>query len=377
MTKRKAKQTTWKSMLVTLALFLGGGAVGYLGAGFMKGETISEMAPESGSSLAFAIATALVLVFFAYLICILIHELGHVIGGLVMGNTFSFMTVGPFQWIKEDGRLQFKWNSDMASFGGMALTLPSQVENFKKRRLVVIGGGPLASLSLFAIAWWISLLVPDGYKMVGLFFKILSFFSLLIFVVTIVPAKVGGFMTDGMQILRTIQNDASAKKYADFMQLFALNQQGVRPNQYPSNLLEEHTTEEVEDSLDLGFAHYQYQSYLADNDIIKAELQLEQVYNHIDIYPKTFQADILSEMLFFYTVINSTPEKTKLLLDEIGEATPKTSVFMKNLLAGTKAILAGDKKLADTNFEKVLQSSKKDGSSMMYKDWIRKSKVIK
>jgi len=372
MTKRKAKQKTWKSTLVTLAMFLGGGAVGYLGAGLIKGESIKEMLPESGSSLAIAVATALILVFIAYLVCILIHELGHVVGGLLMGNTFSFMTVGPFQWIKEDGRLQFQWNSDMSTFGGLALTLPNKVEGFKKRRLIVIGGGPLASLLLFAVAWWISLSVPEGYRLGNLFFKILSFFSLLIFVVTIIPAKVGGFMTDGMQLLRTLKNDASAKKYADFMQLFALNQQGVRPNQFPATLIEEHTTEELKDSLDLGFTHFQFQTHLSNNDIPKAEQLLDRIYNHLDIYPKTFQVDVLAEMLFFNTIINPNKEKSDLLLEEIGEDIPKTSVFMKNLLAGTKAILSGDKKLAKVEFEKVLQSSKKDGTSLMYKDWIDK-----
>ncbi len=156
----------------------------------------------------------------------------------------------------------------------------------------------------------------------------------------------------------------------------ALNQQGVLPNQYPRKLLEEHTTEEVKDSLDLGFTHYQYQSHLSNNDIIKAEQQLEQVYKHIDIYPRTFQADILSEMLFFYTVINPNKDKTVLLSEELGTDSPKTSVFMKNLLSGTKAFLTGDKKLVSTEFNKVLASSKKDGTSLMYKDWIKKNKVI-
>lgn len=74
-------------------------------------------------------------------------------------------------------------------------------------RLVL--GGPLASLLLAAVAfaamWW----MPGRAGAYGL---IVAIMSLAIFVVTALPMRAGGFMSDGMQFLQLSRNPAMVER---------------------------------------------------------------------------------------------------------------------------------------------------------------------
>jgi len=333
----------------------------------IKGTSPLETLPKNWTTLAFGLGLGLL----AYFISIFIHELGHVIGGLSMGNTFSMMTVGPFKWMKEDGRLQFQWNNNLASFGGLALTLPQQVENFKKRRLVTVGGGPFASLVFGILAWLVGISLPTSFTYGILFFKILSLISLLIFVVTIIPSKVGGFMSDGMQLLLTLRNNEQSKRYASLMHLVALNEQGILPKDLPQEIIRSGNGKEIKDIFDISFIHFQYHQSLSNNDLETAENHLDDIYENIEIYPKSFQVDLLAEILFFYTLIKPDSKKTKELIEWIGADKAASSQLVRNLLEGTKAYIRQEYPVADNHFSKVIQSSKKDGISLLYKDILR------
>jgi hypothetical protein len=58
------------------------------------------------------------------LFVILIHELGHVIGGRLAGYSFFMLTVGPFKWIREQKSVRFRWNFSLNTFGGLTLMAP-------------------------------------------------------------------------------------------------------------------------------------------------------------------------------------------------------------------------------------------------------------
>ncbi|MEB4891090.1 hypothetical protein P9Y62_08030 [Bacillus thuringiensis] len=136
------------------------------------------------------------------LLVLAIHELGHVVFGVIGGLTFKFMTVGPITIQKEKGKLRIRENKLWAYFGGVATLVPPSIEtpNLSKKWAWLTLGGPITSL-LFGIT--------SGYIYMVSYYQYLlyfSFFHFAIFAVTIVPIK-GMLMSDGMQFLILIKDD--------------------------------------------------------------------------------------------------------------------------------------------------------------------------
>ena len=61
------------------------------------------------------------------LLVLAIHELGHVVFGVIGGLTFKFMTVGPLLF-KRKGKLRIRENKLWAYFGGVATLVPPSIE---------------------------------------------------------------------------------------------------------------------------------------------------------------------------------------------------------------------------------------------------------
>lgn len=138
----------------------------------------------------------------AYLIVISVHELGHILTGLINGFKFYIFVIGPIglkRNEKDDIVLYFEKNP--ALWGGIGGVLPKteNSKNFKSFSRLIIAG-PLFSL-LFG---GITLLIFFVWRQS--FFLIVGAMSLGIFVTTLIPYQSGAFYSDGGRWLRIIGN---------------------------------------------------------------------------------------------------------------------------------------------------------------------------
>ncbi|EJS16146.1 hypothetical protein IKS_00752 [Bacillus cereus VDM062] len=172
--------------------------------------------------------------FFGIVLLVLaIHELGHVIFGLMGGLKFKFMTVGPITVQKEKGKIRIRENKIWMYVGGVAMLVPPSIHtsNLSKKWAWMTLGGPIMSL-LFGIT--------SGYIYMVSYYQYLLYFSVLhfaIFAVTIVPIK-GTFLTDGMQFLLLIQGDEKAKQHLYTIQVSSELLSYKRPKDWDESLIE-------------------------------------------------------------------------------------------------------------------------------------------
>lgn len=355
------------STVVKIALGLAVGiAAGYGIGHYMSGSMIDFQDKPSLWAVLIAIP-------FAFYLCIILHELGHIIGGLIMGNEFVFVMAGPLKVSKEEGKLQFELNKHINLSGGLAMTLPRKVEGFRLRRFVVIFGGPffslLSAVGCFLIysLWWSSL---SGNAQV--FILLFGILSILIFIITIIPQNVNGMMTDGYQLLLLFKNDKKAEKYADMLHLTALNQQGKSPAEYPQSILEKYHDENIDSPLDLAMYQFQYYKELANEHTDQAQYHLNIVESNASIYPTAFYPDVIAEPYFFYSFIKPDKEKIQALDILMDNKIPRASALTANIYKGAKAYNDNDLQKADDYFQKVLASKKDDGFTKLFKTLIQK-----
>jgi hypothetical protein len=62
------------------------------------------------------------------------------IGGKLAGYSFVMLTVGPFKWVREQGRVRWRWNTSLNTFGGLALMVPpvAQSESRRMARFILL-----------------------------------------------------------------------------------------------------------------------------------------------------------------------------------------------------------------------------------------------
>lgn len=171
--------------------------------------------------------------FGVFLLVLAIHELGHVVFGVIGGLNFKFMTVGPITFQKEKGKVRIRENKLWMYFGGVAMLVPPSIEtpNLSKKWAWMTLGGPITSL-LFGITF--------GYIYMVSYYQYLLYFSVLHFVIftaTIVPIK-GTFLSDGMQFLILIKDDEKAKQHLYNIQVSSELFSYKRPKDWDKRLIE-------------------------------------------------------------------------------------------------------------------------------------------
>ncbi len=286
----------WAGLLV-------GGLIGAFLAIWIK-RNVNQIA-ESGLagnqlvqqlSKANEILTAWDLLAFPVLILIVLatHEIGHVLGGLFQGMRFLMLIVGPFGWHASSSGARFQWNTNLALMGGLAAMLPTQTGAPRRQLLVLIAGGPLASLFLAILA--IALTSVSGPRLAA-YFTIVAGTSLGIFLVTLIPMRVGGFMSDGLQLIDVLKGGGAAIDRGALMQLLAQSLDGVRPRDWDSSAIDELAKLDCDEPLlragGLMYLLARAMDCRHDADIAKYRRLLEE---SLDAYPSGFKQSVHVEL---------------------------------------------------------------------------------
>lgn len=132
--------------------------------------------------------------FFAILIGLAIHELGHLITGLAQGFSFQLFVIGPLGIKREDEKIKVYFNKELGYYGGIAASTPvnDDPENAKKFGNLILAG-PIASLAFGLIFMVLATYIGRPWGFIGF---LTGFVSFGLFLATTIPTKTGIFFTD-------------------------------------------------------------------------------------------------------------------------------------------------------------------------------------
>ena len=291
-----AKRPSAGVLVVATLAGAGGAVAGYviakaLGQSFKDHPALVHWLQNSVGTLtawdALAVPVLLLLV-------IAIHEIGHLLGGLSQGMRFLLLIFGPFQWNATNEGIRFRWVTHLGLMGGMAAALPVRMDNLRQQLLPMIAGGPLASLLLTALAAALSFSIAG--RMAG-YAAIVALLSLTIFLVTAVPFRAGGFMSDGMQLLEVRRGGPSVIERADLIAVMATSLGGVRPRDWDTALVARleamHSTEPLRL---LACWMLLLQRAMDCGDANQVALRAKALAERIDDYPDGFRQALHIEL---------------------------------------------------------------------------------
>lgn len=174
----------------------------------------------------------------------LIHEAGHVIAGSLGGKRLIAAGMGPLRLLRVEGGWRLQWAGSLQGIGGFAaMYTPHGKIETRRHTAVFILGGPLANLfavgicliMLFGISPETTLLLQFLYWQIGI--------GLVFAGVNLLPLRVGGWCTDGHQLLSLLREDSTIPFQLQLSQLIALSMAGVRPRHWPEDLIPARPTE--------------------------------------------------------------------------------------------------------------------------------------
>ncbi len=216
-----------------------------------------------------------------------IHELGHLVAGLIQGFRFELFVIGPLGIKRENDKIKVYLNKNLAYYGGVAATLPvdDNPKNRKKFARLILAG-PITSLVLSIVLF-----------VCGYFFELpaekwllkASVGSMAIFLATTLPSKTGTFFTDRKRYQRVL-----SKGKVGEVEMAMLRVLGI---------------------------YNRDQSY---KNISKKDIELmiqDKDYNYFGLF---------SKLNYEYEINGVFDLKTKLAYDEVMRKMPKSVVKMMN-----------------------------------------------
>jgi hypothetical protein len=178
------------------------------------------------------LALVVVICFF---LAVTFHELGHALGGRLVGFRFYLLVVGPLLFIRQGERIYLRLNRSLSGAGGLTASLPVDQNKIDRRYGLVVLCGPLTSLILGAVGLWAARRPPiqnPGSPWLSLtFFALfcLGLMCLLLFLITIIPYRYAGLDSDGAQLLDLLRGGTRTERKKRLLAFTAQSWSGVRP----------------------------------------------------------------------------------------------------------------------------------------------------
>jgi Peptidase family M50 len=346
--------TKSKKSILPFIVLLGFGIFGYLvgkyGLTLMPGLRISTL-PAS------AIIAVPLLFIVSFFLVITIHEGGHALVGVWMKFDFRMYVVGPFMWEKEQSIWKFKWNRNVNTMGGMVLCLPTGNDNLINRFSYFAAGGPLASILLALVFYGLYLFISPfgldgtGFVLMRILFIMIGSLSLMIFIVTALPMRMGGFYTDGARFLRLRKGDETSQFELLTLKIITSSSNGTRPKMLDKSDLNEalRLANQLKEPFGVYLLSYFHQVSFDEGDIEIAEKYLEQYISQSDEIPNGIRNVVWLDAAFFYAFAKNDLERATSFMTQF----KPSSIIPKAQINATEAAISYLKSEMDVTKQKV------------------------
>lgn len=270
--RRQAAGSPLRALLVFVAMAGAGAMVGFFGA---RGADALGLLPELDLSRGQLFAL-LALLLPAWLLVVLLHELGHLAGGRLAGLRPLLLIVGPLKLTWVGGRTRLALNRSINLAGGVASAVPDDDRDLVRRQLLMVAGGPVASL-VCGLLLLLATTAATGLGAAAL--AMAGALSLVIALATLIPSRAGGFTSDGGRLLMLLRGGPQAERMGASAVMVGAAMAGRLPELDPS-IVGRATALRDGSGDDVGASLLAYTWALARGDFDEAGRQLDYALVH-------------------------------------------------------------------------------------------------
>ena len=227
--------------------------------------------------------------------------------------------VGRLVLLQGGNGIKFRWLRRLSA-GGLTSTVPTSFTGLKRKLMIKVIGGPLASFLLFLVGP-ILLLFPESVNQSHIL-QILTLFSgynLYLAFLNSLPIKVGYYSTDGHLISMLANNTPHGERFLAVYRYLAYLTQGVRPRDIDAGVIER-AIAIPEPSMHhcSGLLMAYYHALDAEN-WDQAGAYLDQALELKQYAAEYFRAELLLEAAYFEAQVRKSPTLAKEWFSQVKE----------------------------------------------------------
>ena len=374
-TKKKKKSPLLKNILF-LSLSMGVGLLlGVFSAVFLP-ETVLEWN-------VFHFVLGIIFFCLSYFLHILIHELGHLIFGLLTGYSFVSFRVGSFTVIKEDGKFKRK-KFHLPGTGGQCLMSPPEYSEKSFPYVIYNLGGVLLNLvaSIIALGIIVGIEQLSAFSLGG--WQLFLVAGLFTAVTNGIPVKIGGLPNDGHNIYSLMKKEENKKAFFIQLKMNALMTQGIRIKDIPFEELSVDELNTQTSTLQAAVHILQYNWYLDRLNLEKAQQKLTELLSYMDNYPLFYKQELACAQLFLPLVSHEDSAVIEELYNEELKTYIKKMTFLPNkkrLLMALEAHYYQNEEVMQQYFKELLKTAEtypvrgEAEMEIMLGNWVKDSKT--
>lgn len=185
--------------------------------------------PRSGLWLACVVAW--------FAVGVVVHELGHALAGWYLGWQVYALAIGPLLWERTSTGWRMGWNRHLRQMLGFAKLTPTLREPVLGRASVMVACGPLANFALIGVAVVTLLASAAPSDVLRVVAATCIFANGLLAGLTLYPGPSLTISTDGSQLLTALRGGRAAERRRLELVLVAFDGQGVRPRDWPPEVV--------------------------------------------------------------------------------------------------------------------------------------------
>lgn len=253
----------------------------------VEGESIDKM------KLLWTVAVAFVALVVSFLANTLLHEVGHLVGGLLTGYKFLSLRVGNMTLQKENDVWHWK-KFNIAGTLGQCLMCPPHTQEVPY--FWYNAGGVLVNLLICLVsgAW---LLFAD-FSILGFSFSaMLLYTGIFLFIMNAVPMKMGGVPNDGLNILILWKHPEQRKHFHNMMAVAAGQSRGIRLKDMPQEWFESDTVTTKSTTMELSARSLHYSRLMDELRFDEARQVTEEMMGIGDAMPGLFKLEVVGDRL--------------------------------------------------------------------------------
>ena len=299
----KNKESIVRNGILALAFFAGWFGFSYI-------NQVSGGVTMSNTWIFSVIAMSLIAVIVGMIINIILHEFGHLLGGLLTGWRFVYFGIFNLLFIKEDGKVVRK-TAQFQDAAGICRMAPPEMKNGTLPHRLYLFGGVFMNLVCMAVCAVLFFHFAPSAPFWARAFLIAGLAGAFIVATNLIPGKTGHAMNDGYLLLHLgkPKNTEMRLRFWRNSNLVALRASGVRARDIPTAYFEwANRNERISDPFVLEAALLPYEHLIDKGEMEEARAYLQLVRDCLDNSLETFMPAIDLHLLF-HELINECREE--------------------------------------------------------------------
>ena len=307
--KEKKKKIIWQQWVSMVFFLLVGGLCGILMIRYIE----PMMEGKSSNAVFLFFAVAIIELYAAIFLQIIIHEAGHLVFGLLSGYQYSSFRVGSLMWMKVDGKIKLKKFS-MAGTGGQCLMVPPEMVEGKVPFVLYNLGGSIMNMAVSTLFMVLSFVCGENFfSMFCIIFAVIGYaFALM----NGIPMRMGTVDNDGYNALSLGKKESALRSFWVQMKANDLMTRGVSLKNMPEEWFYLPTDEELNNSMTAVMAVFYCNRLMDEHRFEEAYATMERLLNMETAIVGIHSGLLRCDCVYCELIGENRPEQREKFLDK-------------------------------------------------------------